>query len=68
MVGDLVFSSFNNLTDRLCLSVFVLFFDNIAIDKTVVMIYNNKANPYGTVKVSTGIMRYNKRSGLANPV
>ena len=50
------------------MSVFVLFFENIAIDKTVVMIYNNKANPYGTVKVSTGIMRYNKRSGLANPV
>ena len=64
----MAFSSFNELTDKLSLSVFVLFFGNIPIDKTVVMIYNIKTNPYGTVKVSTGIVRYDKRSGLANPV
>ncbi len=39
---------------------------NFAIDFSVYLVYNN--NTHGAVRVSTGILRYDKRGGLDNPV
>ena len=40
------------------------------IDKNIFLVYNNIVIPksYGAVRVSTGILRYDKRGGLDNPV
>ena len=40
------------------------------VDKQQVFGYNSTTDfcPYGDVKVSTGMLRYDKRGGLSNPV
>ena len=47
----------------------IYFFKKFAIDKNKKTVYNIfTKKSYGAVRVSTGILRYDKRGGLDNPV